>query len=43
VNSDLFNDVEDFKKQVTALTTSYLTTKLNSNIGTNISQHQITE
>jgi hypothetical protein len=28
VNSELFNDVEDLKKQVTAVTTSYLTTTL---------------
>ena len=26
VNSDLFNDVEDLKEQVTTLSTSYLTT-----------------
>jgi hypothetical protein len=30
VNSDLFNDVEALKEQVTTLSTSYLTTMLRS-------------
>ena len=42
VNSDLFNDVEDLKEQVTTLSTSYLQTTAAEMLGTINSQKSAT-